>query len=515
MRFSEFMRTRRRVGSLGAVAALAIVMALAVPAVSAAPTASGIHHRNVPVCASPSAGQAACLSILHEAVTTDGKPAPNATSPTGLSPATIKDIYGFDTSNSAGSSQTIAIVDAYDAPTIAEDLNTFSSQYGLPACTTDSGCFTKVNQTGGTGSYPRSDAGWALEISLDVEWAHAVAPGAKILLVEANSNRFSDLLAAEGYAGAHASYVSNSWGGPEFSGEHGYDSYFQHSGVSYFASSGDAGLGAEYPSASPNVISVGGTSLDLSAYSTGAPSSVIETGWNDSGGGCSAYETANPAQVTDSVSCRGMRATPDVALDADPYSGVSVYDSTRDHGQLGWFTVGGTSASAPMWAARSADAGAVVDAAYVYANNKISFHDVTSGNNGASALVGYDLVTGRGSWDDGSVINTSSGGGTSQTVVHVPDGGIDYAPAPHGHAMLITVTVEDSQGNPVGGAMVSITVSGPVSGSGSKTTGSDGTATFRLNRAPSGTYDTTINDITGTNLIWEGGIHTYSAYYSG
>jgi subtilase family serine protease len=272
----------------------------------------------------------------------------------------------------------------------------FSSQYGLPACTTANGCFTKVNQSGGT-NYPRTNTGWALEISLDVQWAHAIAPGARILLVEASSNSFTNLLAAEDYAKTHATYVSNSWGGSESTGEASNDSHFAQAGVSFFVSSGDSGLPAQYPSASPNVISVGGTTLHFSP--SGAFQS--ETGWSGSGGGCSAYENATSAQLSLSTfaqaGCGTRRGTPDVSLDADPASGVSVYDSTRYQGQQGWFRVGGTSASSPMWADRSADAGVVVNSAYVYGSS-ITYRDITSGNNGASALPGYDLVTGRGSW---------------------------------------------------------------------------------------------------------------------
>jgi subtilase family serine protease len=304
-------------------------------------------------------------------------------------------VYSFSSSSTAGAGKTIAIVDAYNDPTAESDLSVFSSQYGLPACTTANGCFTKVDQTGGT-NYPRTDSGWSLEISLDVQWAHAIAPGAKILLVEASSNSFTNLLAAEDYAKTHAQYVSNSWGGSEFSGESSYDSHFVQSGVSFFVSSGDAGLPAEYPSASPNVISVGGTTLH---FTNGVFSS--ETGWSSGGGGCSAYETATSAQASFSqygqVKCAGKRATPDVSLDADPASGVSVYDATRYQGQQGWFTIGGTSASSPMWAARSADAGAVVNSAYVYGGS-IAYRDITIGNNGASCLGGYDLCSGRGSW---------------------------------------------------------------------------------------------------------------------
>ena len=223
-----------------------------------------------------------------------------------------------------------------------------------------------------------------------------MTPGARVLLVEAASNSFTNLLTAEDYAGRHAGYVSNSWGAAEFSGESAYDGHFQHPGVSYFVSSGDAGLPAEYPSSSPDVISVGGTTLH---FASGVYSS--ETGWSGSGGGCSLYEPATSAQAQfgsyGQVGCAGRRATPDVALVADPASGVSVYDSVKARGQRGWYVVGGTSASAPMWAARSAVTGRTVDAASVYGGS-IVFRDIQAGNNGAPALMGYDLVTGRGSW---------------------------------------------------------------------------------------------------------------------
>jgi subtilase family serine protease len=386
------------------------------------------------VCPSPPAGFAHC----HVLVVTDGRGNPLAsTSPTGLPPATIDSVYGFPGGLTAGAGQTIAIVDAYDDPTAAGDLSTFSSQYKLPDCTTSNGCFSKVNQTGGT-SYPKSNSGWALEISLDIEWAHAIAPGAKILLVEASSNSFTNLLAAEDYAGRNAQYVSNSWGGSEFSGESSYDSHFSQTGVSFFVSAGDSGLPAEYPSASPNVISVGGTTLHFSGSTlTG------ETGWSSGGGGCSAYETAASAQSSFSeysnVSCGGKRATPDVSLDADPNSGVSVYDSTSYYGQSGWFTVGGTSASSPMWAAASADKGAQVNALYVYGNN-ITYRDITQGNNGAPCLAGYDLCTGRGSWLYGTT--------SQQPTLSIMDGG-GQTIAADTQSAPITVSVSPAQSSDV------------------------------------------------------------------
>jgi subtilase family serine protease len=369
-----------------------VAVAVGSLALAGAGGAANEHASAAAVCPASPLGAAHC----HVLVVTDSHGNPLAsTSPTGLSPARIKSVYQFSTSSTAGGGKTVAIVDAYDDPNAESDLGVFSRQYGLPSCTTANGCFKKVNQTGGS-SYPRTDTGWALEISLDVQWAHAIAPGAKILLVEASSNSFTNLLAAEDYAKTHAQYVSNSWGGSEFSSESSYDSHFVQAGVSFFVSAGDAGLPAEYPSASRNVISVGGTTLHFSGSTF-----TSETGWSNGGGGCSAYETATSSQSAFSqyaqVGCGGKRATPDVSLDADPASGVSVYDSVKYQGQVGWFTVGGTSASSPMWAARAAVSAAAVTSSTVYGST-ITYRDITSGNNGAPCRVGYDLCTGRGSW---------------------------------------------------------------------------------------------------------------------
>ena len=321
---------------------------------------------------------------------------PNASStPNGMSPAQIRDAYGYTYATTAGKGQTIAIVDAYDNPNAEADLNKFSAQFGLPTCTSASGCFKKVDQKGGT-RYPRFDGGWSLEIALDIQWAHAMAPGANIILVEASTPSFTNLLAAEDYATKNADYISNSWGAAEFSGEATYDSHFNKPGKSIFVSAGDNGTPAEYPSSSPYVISVGGTRL------TKVNGVWTESAWTDGGGGCSLYENATSAQKTYSgytnVACAGKRATPDVALNADPASGVSVYMSSKYQGQAGgWYAVGGTSASAPMWAGLSAVSKGVVDANTVYGST-ISFRDITAGNNGAPALTGFDLATGRGSW---------------------------------------------------------------------------------------------------------------------
>jgi len=317
--------------------------------------------------------------------------------PTGLTPDQVKQAYNFPTALDAGAGRTVAVVAPFDAPTIEGDLNAFSKKFGLPACTTANGCFRKVDRKGGK-SYPAKDKLWALEISLDVEWVHAIAPGAKILLVEAKSDRLSDVVAAEDYATAHAGYVTNSLGLSEFNGETAYDSHFQRPGVSIFVASGDSGsaLGPGYPASSPSVIAVGGTTL----ANIGQPA-FSEVGWKGSGGGCSTYEPASPAQKAwpgyAAVNCNGKRATPDVSLVADPQSGVAVYDSYQTTNS--WMTLGGTSAAAPMWAARSAVSGLVIKANLLYsATSPITFRDITAGSNGLPTLPGFDLVTGLGSW---------------------------------------------------------------------------------------------------------------------
>ncbi|GEM_PF-1882490 len=326
-----------------------------------------------------------------------------------LSPAQIISAYNFPTTNSTGAlpgtGKTIAIINAYDDPNIAADLATFNSQFGIPqlaSCTitpTSGPCFQKVSETGGT-SYPRYDQGWAMEISLDVEWAHAIAPGASILLIEATSNGWSDLMRSITYASSHSQYVSMSFGGPEGSIDKSYDSAFTNANVSYFASSGDTGLGAQYPSTSPKVISVGGTTLNLT--SSGTISS--ETGWVSSGGGCSTYETATSSQAAyptyAQVNCAGKRATPDVAANADPNTGGFVYNSNNYGGTTGWFTVGGTSLATPIWAARAANTGVVVNQAYIYGANSIRFNNIAQGGNSAGCLVGFSLSCGLGSWNN-------------------------------------------------------------------------------------------------------------------
>lgn len=391
----------------------------------------------------PSRGRGA-NSPLHRRRGTTG-PGLQAATPSGYGPAVIAKAYGFTTGGGTG--ETIAIVDAFGDPAITSDLATFDSEYGLPCAS----CFKKVNQSGGT-TYPRSTAGWDLETSLDVEWAHALAPKAHVLLVEANTNSDASLFSAVSYAASQASYVSMSWGGPETSSETTLDSYFLKTGVSFFAASGDTHSEVIYPSSSPDVVSVGGTTLNVK--STGAWSS--ETAWSTAGGGCSRYESASPPQATyptydqANATCAGKRAAPDISLDANPSTGVAVYDSVTVTGLTGWIQVGGTSASTVMVASHAAETGNVVDAARVYGTS-LKIYNVTTGSNGHPCETGYNLCTGLGSW------NTAVG-----TVRSAPAGTLRFATSPQkltaGRAST-AIDVSLSAAAPAGGVTVTVSSS--------------------------------------------------------
>lgn len=305
----------------------------------------------------------------------------------------MKAAYRFPRGEYAGKGQTIAVVVAFHDAAAEQSLFRFSVEFDLPLCTVRNGCFNQVDQNGGTNYPGSSDPGWASEADLDIEWAHAIAPGARIVLVEADDASAHNLLShAEDTASRLARYVSNSWVVPEFSTENTFDHHFtDFPGVSYFYSSGDTTI-PYYPSVSPYVVSVGGTVLVAKA----GGKYDHETAWPDAGGGCSQYEQASTAQAAYAgyaqVGCNGYRATPDLSLVA---TGLDVY--TVQDGQAGWGIFHGTSLSTPMVAARAADTGAVVDQAYLY-GNAIAFRDVTQGASAGPCLVGYDLCSGRGTW---------------------------------------------------------------------------------------------------------------------
>ncbi len=365
-------------------------------------------HTHKDVCAKASSGKVGC----NARVITDSANVPLATTtspyPSALSPAQL--LKGYALSGTTAKQQVIAIVDAYDDPNVYADLTTYSQQYGLPvlpqcvgaASSSSVPCFQKMNQKGQTVSYPTVDAGWSLEIALDVEAAHAICQNCTILLVEATSNSFADLTAADDQAVAQgAKIVSNSWSAGEFSGENTYDTHFYKPGVVFLFSTGDNGYGVQYPAASPYVTAVGGTSLLLNT--DGSYNS--ETAWSGAGSGCSAYET-KPVWQTD-LGC-AKRTVADVSADADPNTGASIYDTVPygTSSATGWFQVGGTSLAAPLIAGVYALAGnpsvSTAMNALPYGNASL-LHDVTSGSNGTcngsylcTAKVGFDGPTGLG-----------------------------------------------------------------------------------------------------------------------
>jgi subtilase family serine protease len=375
------------------------LLALPTAAASAAPPLQSQR----PVCPGPVALD---FARCHAHVVTDARGAPQAASaPKGYGPAQFRGAYGLPAT--AATSQTIAIVDAYDDPNIAGDLNAYSAQFGLPQCNDANPCFEKVNQEGKTGSYPQPNSGWALEIALDVEVAHAVCPNCKILLVEANSASLANLAAAVNTAAKlGANEISNSYGGSEFSGEVSYSAYDQP-GIAVTVASGDNGYGSfGFPAASPSVVAVGGTTLSLGSGNAWAG----ETAWSGSGSGCSLYVPA-PAWQSFLTACGGKRGTADVAADANPSTGAAVYDSVKYQGRSGWFQVGGTSLSSPLIAgvyALAGGASSLYPAKDLYtaqSASPASLHDVISGTNGkctaalaimCHAGAGYDGPTGVG-----------------------------------------------------------------------------------------------------------------------
>jgi hypothetical protein len=305
-------------------------------------------------------------------------------SPSGYSPSQIRAAYGLPSSGGAGT--TIAIIDAYNTTTIWNDLTVFSTNFSLPLPTASN--FEIYNMSTNIGTNSK----WAEETCLDVEWAHAIAPEAKILLVEAIDNSNSNLLSAIDYATSQPGVVavSMSWGSNEAWYSKNYDSHFNKPGIIFFASSGDKGAEVNWPACSPNVVAVGGTTLNFNLNGTVSS----ETAWSGSGGGISQYE-AKPAYQTSYGVNASKRAVPDVSYDANPSTGVAVYSNSS------WYKVGGTSAGAPQWAAIHA-LGLSATNANLYQKAKLAyssyFRDIISGANGGfNATSDYDYVTGLGS----------------------------------------------------------------------------------------------------------------------
>jgi len=379
----------------------------------------GVHRledRDVPSTVMPD-------YVLHHGA---GGAAFSSTPGSAYGPSQISHAYSIGTipfpaplTGANGAGQTIAIIDTYDDPNIANDLAQFDAQYNLPAPPS----FRKVNEDGNASPLPPIDptGGWEIEESLDVEWAHAVAPQANIILVECNltlppRNQWDDLVAhgvnwARNQPGV--SVVSMSFGYGESSPETSYDGYFTtpsgHAGVTFIASTGDNGT-PQYPALSPNVLAAGGTTIGLDANGYINAESVWDNSWGTTGGGLSSFEGRPGYQNSVASSVGSQRGIPDVAFDADPNTGVAVYDSYNGGTSTPWSQLGGTSLSAPAWAGliavtqqlRAAKGLGTLDGPtqtlpLLYQAQQTDFHDITNGNNGSyPAQAGYDLVTGRG-----------------------------------------------------------------------------------------------------------------------
>jgi hypothetical protein len=370
-------------------------------------------------------------------------PSPNGQ---GYTPAQIQAAYGFDQLpgiyglpyDQLGAGQTIAILEVGSDPAIVGDLQGFDEAFGIGGLSgdpTDTSFLTEVNEHGGT-ALP-GPMGTATEIALDVEWAHAMAPGANILLVDANNFFTGGFNTAAEYAASQpgVSVVSMSYGYLEYYGQFMSEGAFTtpigHQGVTFVASAGDSGIPPLHPSVFTNVLAVGGTTLPADV--NGNPDRTSEFGWSSGGGGISRLE-AQPAYQSgvqtwlsgEGYNANGFRTTPDMAYDSDPNTGFPVYDS-YDYGTAApWVEIGGTSDAAPQISAMIAivDQGRsvflsaptldgpsqVLPTIYAVGDpnspqyDPNAFQDITVGNNGDSAGQGYDLVTGWGTPNAGSLV---------------------------------------------------------------------------------------------------------------
>jgi hypothetical protein len=401
--------------SICAGAAALLALAVFAAGAQAAPSANAAERANERVCAVPAAGYASCLAIRHDSAGGNGhggghKPHEESPPPVSYGATALQSAYGLSAPAAGnGAGATVAIVDAYDDPNAYADLSRYRQAQGLrpiAACdpsateTATEPCFAKANQAGEPGPYPASNTGWSEEISLDLDAVSAICPNCNILLVEADSNTYANLAAAVDTAASFGPVaIGNSYGGSEFSGEAAFgQAHYAHPGIAITASSGDGGYGVEFPAAAQSVIAVGGTSLRQQSDGSWA-----QTVWGGSGSGCSAYVPKPPWQSDGG--CTG-RTVADTAADADPETGVQVYDS---FGEPGWMVFGGTSVSTQILAGVYGLAGhGASDASGLYGGGSIVFGspneslaDVTSGSNGS--------CTGHGRFADQSLAYLCTG----------------------------------------------------------------------------------------------------------
>ena len=327
---------------------------------------------------------------------------------TGYLPQQISNAYGFNQlpASDTGAGQIIAVIESYGSTNLQSDLNAFDASNNIPATTVQT--YYPLGKTNAT------DYSWAAETSLDVEWAHAMAPGATICVVAAPDNTVDSLLSCVDYAvkTLKAKIVSMSWGAGEFFTEKSYDFHFTNKTVTFVAAAGD-NQDTNWPSTSPYVLAVGGTTMTLD---TNTGTILSETGWNGSndigiygpgwggGGGYSQYEKIPQYQTFYMPFTTTVRTVPDVAYNGDPYTGYSVYFTPPGASTGGWYVFGGTSAGTPQWASlvsrslwTTTKPGQLN---FIFGLYLLTFGctDITSGSNGVyPALPNYDLATGLGS----------------------------------------------------------------------------------------------------------------------
>lgn len=354
---------------------------------------------NSPLCPQTALGSFRCFAWAHAA----------RSGIEGLTPRDLQSAYRLP-SAANGAGQVVAVVDAYDDPRAASDLNVYRARFHLGSCTAANGCFEKINEYGARGNYPRVDPGWSGEISLDLDAVSAVCPKCKIVLVEATTNTARDLgFAVNAAARAGASVISNSYGGYEYAA---YDPNFDQAGKAIVvAGTGDSGYFPEQPASFATVVAVGGTTLERANNARGWTERV----WNDpdigaTGSGCSDF-VAKPGWQTDK-GCP-TRAAADVAAVGDPLTGLAVYDSLRfaKNRPGGWLVIGGTSASTPIVAGIYGLAGngkklsSTFARSIYFAAGSHSLNPIIKGSNGScphvykyicQAGVGYNGPTGWG-----------------------------------------------------------------------------------------------------------------------
>ena len=457
MRFTEHLRAAARLGTavaLGSALSLSAAAsadasspAAAAPSTAAArllaAEAAGSAHASQPAPTAANSrasracpavivvGRQSCFALKRSGVGSIAASAsPNAIpAGVGYGPAQLQSAYALAAASASnGAGRTIALVDAFDYPSAASDLASYRSAAGLPAAN-----FTKVNQNGQASPLPApapASDDWNVEAALDLDMASAVCPLCSIVLVEAQDDTSNGLFTAQTAAAARAGFISNSWGGGESASETTMDSqFFTHAGVVTTASAGDSDFaaGVIYPAASPLVVSVGGTALNTASNARGWTESVWNTsqGSEGTGSGCSTVEAKPSWQAALSLpaGCNN-RIDNDVAADADPATGVAVFDTSNGVG--GWIEVGGTSASSPMIAAMYALGGnpGSTPAQDIYTHTA-NFFDVTSGNDGTcspaylcTAETGYDGPTGIGTPNGIAGLQTGGGGGNTVTVTN-------------------------------------------------------------------------------------------------